>query len=58
MASNPLNTRIPYTLGLVYLRLGQPDQARQVLQRFVATAPSRFSSQVSEVRRQLASLPQ
>jgi tetratricopeptide (TPR) repeat protein len=58
MASNPLNTRIPYTLGLVYLRLGQPDQARQVLQRFVATAPSRFSSQVSEVRRQLADLPQ
>jgi tetratricopeptide (TPR) repeat protein len=58
MEANPLNTRIPYTLGLVYLRLGDQTRARQVLERFVATAPSRFSTQVNEVRRQLAGLPQ
>jgi tetratricopeptide (TPR) repeat protein len=58
MQANPLNTRIPYTLGLVYLRLGDQARARQVLERFMTLAPSRFSTQVSEVRRQLAGLPQ
>jgi tetratricopeptide (TPR) repeat protein len=58
MQANPLNTRIPYTLGLVYLRLGDQARARQTLERFITLAPSRFSTQVSEVRRQLAGLPQ
>jgi len=58
MRANPLNTRIPYTLGLVYLRLGDSARARPVLERFVATAPGRFSAQVADVRRQLAALPQ
>lgn len=56
MQANPLNTRIPYTLGLVYLRLGDRERARSVLERFAARAPSRFSSQVADVRRQLETL--
>jgi regulator of sirC expression with transglutaminase-like and TPR domain len=43
-------------LGLVYLRLGDKQRARTAFERFVALAPSRFSSQVSEARQQLATL--
>jgi tetratricopeptide (TPR) repeat protein len=58
MRANPNNARIPYTLGLVYLRLGDREGAREALRRFVAIAPSRFSDQVVEARQQLALLEQ
>jgi hypothetical protein len=54
--ANPVRARIPFTLSLVYLRLGNKQQARTPFERFVALAPSRFSSQVTEVRQQLATL--
>lgn len=58
MEANPYNTRIPYTLGQVLLRLGDREGARKVFDRFIAAAPSRFSPQVAEVRKQLAGLEQ
>ena len=56
METRPLNPRIPYLLGLVSLRLGDTDSARDALQRFVTTAPSRFNEQVAEARKQLSQL--
>jgi tetratricopeptide (TPR) repeat protein len=58
MRANPLNARVPYTLGLVLLRLDDRDGAREAFRRFVAIAPSRFSSQVGEATRHLAALEQ
>ncbi|MBA3555551.1 MAG: tetratricopeptide repeat protein [Gemmatimonadales bacterium] len=58
MSANPSNSRIPYTLGHVLLRLGDREGARAAFDRFVASAPSRFASQVSEVQRQLDGLGQ
>ncbi|HKT60973.1 MAG TPA: tetratricopeptide repeat protein [Gemmatimonadales bacterium] len=58
MEANPSNPRIPYSLGLVQLRLGDQPGARRTLARFVAMAPSRFSSQVREVQQQLAKMDQ
>lgn len=57
MAANPLNARIPYMLGSVYLRLGDGPAAKETLGRFLAMAPSRFADQATEVRAELAKLP-
>lgn len=58
MRANPDNPRIPYTLGLVRLRLGDNQGAREALSRFVAIAPSRFATQVAEARQKLDQLKQ
>jgi len=36
---DPANTGLLYMLGIGYLKLKQPDQARQALEEFLATAP-------------------
>jgi tetratricopeptide (TPR) repeat protein len=58
MEANPHNARIPYTLGLVRLRLNDRSGARDAFHRFVAIAPSRFGSQVTEARERIAELEQ
>jgi tetratricopeptide (TPR) repeat protein len=58
MHENPSNARIPYTLGQVQLRLGDREAARRTLERFLQIAPSRFLTQMNEVKRQLAGLSQ
>lgn len=58
MEANPHNARIPYILGMVRLRLNDRAGAKEALRRFVAIAPSRFSSQVAEARERLAELEQ
>jgi tetratricopeptide (TPR) repeat protein len=58
MRANPDNARIPYTLGLVRLRLGDHQGAREALSRFVAIAPTRFATQVAEARQKLDQLKQ
>ena len=56
MEANPSNARIPYTLGQVQMRLGDREAARRTLERFLQIAPSRFLTQVNEVKRQLAGM--
>jgi tetratricopeptide (TPR) repeat protein len=58
MEANPLNARIPYTLGQVQMRLGDREAARRTLERFLQIAPSRFLTQVNEVKRQLTGMAQ
>lgn len=57
MNANPRNSRIPYLLGMTALRMRRHDVARPVLERFLALAPSRFGTQISQVRSALDSLP-
>jgi tetratricopeptide (TPR) repeat protein len=58
MAANPHNARIPYTLGLVQLRLKDRPAALAAFRRFVAIAPSRFGAQVTEARQRIKELEQ
>jgi tetratricopeptide (TPR) repeat protein len=58
MNENPSNARIPYTLGQVQIRLGEREAARRTLEQFLRMAPSRFLTQVNEVKRQLAGMDQ
>jgi hypothetical protein len=57
MNANPRNSRIPYLLGMTALRMRRHDVARPALQRFLALAPSRFGTQITQVRSALDSLP-
>jgi tetratricopeptide (TPR) repeat protein len=57
MEANPRNSRIPYLLGMTAMRVRRHDVARPALQRFLALAPSRFGTQINQVRASLDSLP-
>ena len=57
MEANPRNSRIPYLHGMTALRVRRPDLARTSLQRFLSLAPSRFGTQITQVRAALDSLP-
>jgi len=56
MSAAPRDPRVPYLAGVVNLRLGRNEAARQALSRFVELAPSRFAAQVAEAREQLETL--
>jgi len=53
----PRDPRIPYLAGVTALQLGDSAAARTELSRFIALAPSRFTAQIQDARRQLAVLP-
>jgi len=55
-ALNPRDARIPYIRGTVLSHLGERDQARVALARFLAIAPSRMAEQIAEARQALARL--
>ncbi|MGH7702912.1 MAG: tetratricopeptide repeat protein [Gemmatimonadales bacterium] len=54
--ANPRNARPYYLLGHVAEQLGAKDQAENAYTRFIELAPSRFSTQIAEVRTRLAAL--
>ncbi len=53
---NPRDARIQYVLGLVRISRGNPDGAREALERFVSIAPRRFERMIEDAERRLASL--
>ena len=54
--ANPREIRAAYFLGLVEARLGKLEDARTALKRFIALAPSRYSSMRKDAEEYLASL--
>ncbi len=53
MATNPRDPYPPYLAGITALRLDRRQDARQAFERFLSLAPSRFATQIAEVRDQL-----
>ena len=53
MATNPRDPYSPYLAGITALRLNRRQEARQAFERFLSLAPSRFATQIGEVRDQL-----
>jgi tetratricopeptide (TPR) repeat protein len=53
MAANPRDAYSSYLAGVTALRLNRKQMARQAFERFLALAPSRYASQIVEVREQL-----
>ncbi|HEY7683814.1 MAG TPA: tetratricopeptide repeat protein [Gemmatimonadales bacterium] len=54
---NPRDARVPYLQGLTADALHDPGTAREAYTRFLAIAPSKFSTQRNEVQERLASPP-
>jgi arylsulfatase A-like enzyme/Flp pilus assembly protein TadD len=57
LEQQPDNPDLLYNFGRALLTLNRPAEARPVLERFVATAPPRYATDVEEVRKILARLP-
>ena len=53
----PRNFRVPYFQGLVATELGRPAEARAAFGRFLALVPSRYRTEIDEVRGRLRALP-
>lgn len=53
---NPRDARALYYLGVLYQRLNRPIDAANVLQRFLAMAPSRYGPQIADATQRLAAL--
>lgn len=53
----PRNFRVPYFQALVAVELGRPEEARAAFGRFLALVPSRYASEIAEVRGRLRTLP-
>jgi len=53
MAANPRDPYSPYLAGVIALRLDRKQAARRAFERFLTLAPSRYASQIVEVRDQL-----
>ncbi len=51
---NPRDPRVPYLQGMVALRMAHPEVARPAFQRFLEIAPSRYATQVEDVKSYLA----
>ena len=56
VAVNSRDTRALYWLGIAYLQLRKPDDARSALSRFISLAPSRYERQIALARQRLADL--
>ena len=54
--ANPRDTRAFYFLGIVQQQIGQKAEARASFERFVATAPSRYKTQIDNAKQRLAEL--
>ena len=54
--ANPFNPLVSYRRGLVELQLGNTPVGRQELERFLATAPSRYGPELAHARTRLAAL--
>ncbi|HXI95093.1 MAG TPA: tetratricopeptide repeat protein [Candidatus Acidoferrum sp.] len=54
--ANPHDPRPPYYLGLTELQMGRTTEARAAFVHFLAMAPSRYASQITEVQGYLAKL--
>lgn len=52
-----LLARIPYELGLVEQQLGHVAEAKAMLTRFLAIAPSRLGTAIADAKQRLADLP-
>jgi tetratricopeptide (TPR) repeat protein len=52
----PLDSRVPYRLGVVRQQLGKREEARRSFERFLALAPSRFSGPIADARQRLDQL--
>jgi hypothetical protein len=57
MTQNPLDPRIPYTLGLVAHQLNKTAEAREAFARVVALGSGRYASLVADAKQRLAGLP-
>lgn len=57
LEANPHDPRPPYYLGLTELQMGRVTDARAAFVHFLAMAPSRYASQITEVQGYLAKLP-
>jgi tetratricopeptide (TPR) repeat protein len=57
VAANPRDARVPYLLGIVEQRLNKPAEAKRAFTRFLTIAPSRYSTQISDARQRLSTLP-
>ncbi|HJQ67144.1 MAG TPA: tetratricopeptide repeat protein [Gemmatimonadales bacterium] len=57
MAANPRDARVPYLLGIAEQRLNKPVEAKRAFTRFLTIAPSRYSTQISDARQRLSTLP-
>jgi tetratricopeptide (TPR) repeat protein len=55
-AKLPRNFRVAYFEGLASQQLGQTDLAREAFRRFLAIVPSRYASEIEEVRGRLREL--
>jgi superkiller protein 3 len=53
---HPRDARALYYLGVLYQRLNRPTDAADVLQRFLAMAPSRYGPQIADATQRLATL--
>jgi len=56
-ASNPRDVRVLYHLGLTQAQAAKTTEARANLQQFVALAPSRYESLVTDAKQRLSQLP-
>jgi Flp pilus assembly protein TadD len=56
MEANPRDPSAPYTLGVIEQQLNKPVDARAVLTRFLAMAPSK-DPRIADARDRLAKLP-
>jgi tetratricopeptide (TPR) repeat protein len=54
--ANGRDTRAYYYLGLARSTLSKPAEAREAFERFVALAPSRYATQITDAKRRLAAL--
>lgn len=55
--ANARSPRVSYELGIVEQRLGKPAEAKAALNRFLAIAPSRMSTEIADAKQRLAALP-
>lgn len=57
VAIRPDDADILYNLGTALLQLNRPQEARPVLERFIATAPPQYAEDISRVRELIGRLP-
>lgn len=56
MDANPRDSRVPYHLAVTLQAVQQPARAREVLTRFLALAPTRYSRQIADAKQRLTAL--
>ena len=54
---NARDSRPLYPLGILYLQLGRNSEAREIFERYIAVAPSKFERFIADARARVAKLP-